>query len=249
MILAASVLLGCGERDESDLAEDAKPVLSLEVTGVFRDSVAAAFLRAPDSVLSRLDPAFSPEDVRAAAALLEVSKGEAKLRFVHYLIDQDVRSIPALISVVERSEDWNTLVAAIQALGKLEAVDAIDAIAAHLRSPNDWVRMTAAHALGSVGGKASVKALVPALKDSVDTVVSAALIAMGKAGDHQMVHLCVPMLEHVNPRVRAAAVSAIGRIGRVEDLPVLETRVTDTDPGVRFKAEQAIERIKSGVSR
>ena len=254
ILLSCLILAGCTEGlDDPEpvpsTEADPAPVVSKDDYGSSRDSIAAAFLRDPESVLSRMSPERAPEDVWVASALLEVSGGEGKLRFVQYLVDQEERSVDPLIALVEQSEDWNTLVSAIQTLGKLRAGTAVGAVSARFRSQNDWVRMAAAHALGEIAGDTASKALVRALDDSSDTVISAVLIAMGKAGDRGAVRHCARYLEHGNPRVRSAAVSAIGRLGDREDLSLLQRLSEDPDEGVRYKVKQAAAAIRAGSTR
>ena len=250
--LVLVVLLGCGgggpESAENvpievgpDSIRSANPPISI----AYRDSVSEAYQFQPDSVLLRMHPEGRPEDVRVATALLETSSGEAKLRFAHYLVKQGERGVPEIVSLVGRSQDWDTLLTAIQTLGKLKARTAVKAVGVHLKAPNSWVRIAAAHALGDIGGSAVVDPLVKALRDTTDTVVSAALIALGKTGDQTALTACADQLDHANPRVRAAAASAIGRLGHRQDARLLHPLLDDSDSGVRFKAQQGIDRLNA----
>ncbi len=250
--LVAVVLLGCGGgRPESagevptEAGSDSIRSVNPSISNAYRDSVSEAYRFHPDSVLLRMRPEKHPEDVRVATALLETSSGEAKLRFAHYLVQQGERGVPEVVSLVGRSDDWDTLLTAIQTLGKLKARTAVETVAAHLKTPNSWVRIAAAHALGDIGGSAVVDPLVKALRDTTDTVVSAALIALGKTGDQTALTACADQLDHANPRVRAAAASAIGRLGHRRDARLLHPLLDDSDSGVRFKAQQGIDRLSA----
>lgn len=246
MVLMLAVLASCGDAAREEDPVDTLPEKPAVWSSSYADSVHAAFVRQPDSVLSRMRPELAPDDVRIAAVLLERSEGESKLRFVAYLIGQGSRSVPPLTTLISTTDDWNTLVAAIQTLGKLGTDEVVEVIAARLNHENSWVRMAAAHALGDIGGTAASQALVSTLKDTAETVVSAALIGLGKAGDRRAIPSVREMLVHENARVRSGAVSAIGRLGAEEDAEVLAPLLDDPDAGVRFKAQQAMDRIRSG---
>lgn len=178
------------------------------------------------------------------AKLMAATGGEAKLNFEAQLIKMGDQAVNALVALAESETDWQTLMRALDALGKIQAVQGVDVMRAHLHHRNDWVRMAAAHALGDVGGEVVVPALVDALADTSDTVVSAALVGLGKTGAKRAVKACAKQLGHENPRVRAAAVSALGRLGGVEVQALLEPMIHDADSGVRFKAKQALEQFK-----
>lgn len=249
LLLLLGILAGCG----GEAADPhSKQVQSVEPNWVSRspshlspsrDSIIKVFREQPKLVLEQMKPETDPMDVHIALALLESSQGEAKLRFAHYLAMQGERGVPAILSIVGESKDFQTLVAAIQTLGKLRSPLAISAISSHLQTPNDWVRMAAAHALGDIGGNAVVSTLVSTLEDTADTVVSAALIALGKAGEGGALSACVGVLHHDNPRVRAAAVSAISRLGSTREVSVLQSMLNDLDSGVRYKAQQGIDQL------
>jgi len=181
---------------------------------------------------------------RLAAALLVVAPGEEKLDFQALLVSLGRPAVPPLVETVERDQDWQTVLQAMGALGKLKAPEGVDVMAARLTHPNTWVRMGAAHALGEVGAARVVPALIRALEDTADTVVSAALVGLGRSGDARAVTPCSAHLAHANPRVRAAAASALGRLGRKESVPLLKHMRDDPDSGVRYKAEQALRAIE-----
>ncbi len=253
LVLAFVLVLGCGggrrEGEETVPAETdaaiSASVVEPTVSTSYRDSISEVFRVRPDSILLLMRPEKDPEDVRIATALLETSSGEAKLRFAHYLVTQGERSVSSIVSLVRRSDDGPTLVAAIQTLGKLKASVASETVAAHLKTPDSWVRIAAAHALGDIGGTAVIDPLVIALRDTTDTVISAALIALGKTGNPAVLSACADQLRHANPRVRAAAVSAITRLGHAQDTRLLRPLLNDTDSGVRFKAQQGIDRLRA----
>jgi len=247
------ILAGCADNAESSDGRTARsssqggtPAASAVPS---RDSIVAAFLEQPDAVLDQMKPKTAPVDVYIAATLLRSAQGEAKLRFAHYLVEQGERGVLEMLSIVRDNDDWKTLVPVIQALGKSGSPVAVSVISSKLKTPNDWVRIAAAHALGDIGGEPVLPWLVSALQDTTDTVVSAALIAIGKSGVQTALSDCLGHLTHQNPRVRASAVSAISRLGSENEIKTLISMLNDPDSGVRFKVQQGIERLRSFAER
>ncbi len=183
---------------------------------------------------------------RLAAGLMEVARGEEKLDFESILLQQGGEAVAPLIRLVSKSRDWQTVVQALDALGKLKAREGVGEMAARLHDPNTWVRMAAAHALGEVGGGRVVPALIEALEDTSDVVVSAVLVGLGRTGDVRASGACAARLSHSNPRVRGAAVSALGRLGGKDAAALLERMLKDPDAGVRYKAGRALEKVRDG---
>ena len=212
------------------------------------ETFVASRYRSADRALVRalLDSLRRDDAVRAArlaAALLAVAQGEEKLDFQALLVSLGRTAVAPLVETVEKNQDWQTVLQAMDALGKLKAPEGVDVIAARLTHPNTWVRMGAAHALGEIGAARAVPALIRALEDTAHTVVSAALVGLGRSGDARAVTPCSAQLAHINPRVRAAAASALGRLGRKESAPLLEQMLADPDSGVRYKAKQALRAL------
>ncbi len=182
---------------------------------------------------------------RLAARLMEEAQGEEKLDFVAFLVARGRDAVPPLLRVVAESRDWQSVVQAMDALGKLKARDGVPHMVVRLRrDPNTWVRIAAAHGLGEVGGGEVIPALVEAVKDTSDTVVAAALIGLGRSGDAQALAPCSMLRSHPNPRVRAAAVSALGRLGGPKAAEYLEAMLGDPDEGVSYKVKRALESLE-----
>ena len=191
--------------------------------------------------LAKGDP---PGAARLAARLMEEAQGEEKLDFGAFLVAQGRDAVPPLVRVVAESRDWQSVVQAMDALGKLKARDGVEHMVNRLRrDPNTWVRIAAAHGLGQVGGGEVVPALGEALEDTSDTVVAAALIGLGRSGDDRALDPCAQLRSHPNPRVRGAAVSALGRLGGPKAAAYLEAMLDDPDEGVRYKANRALESL------
>ena len=182
---------------------------------------------------------------RLAAGLMEASSGEEKLDFEAFLLQRGEAAVQPLVRLVRDSGDWQTVLSAMDALGKLKAREATGAMGARLRDPNTWVRMGAAHALGEGGDRLAVLALIGALEDTADVVVAAALVGLGRSGDDRVVPACVSRLSHPNPRVRGAAAAALGRLGGKGAAMHLERVLDDPDEGVRYKASRALSALRS----
>ena len=160
--------------------------------------------------LIQVDPGTAAE---LATGLMASVSGEEKLRFEALLLQLGQAAVTPLVALAGSDADWQTVMQALDALGKLRAKEGVGVMRARLGDANEWVRMSAAHALGEVGGGDVVEALSDAMSDSVDTVVTAALIGLGRTGDLRARVVCAQQLSHANPRVRGAAVSALARLG------------------------------------
>ena len=181
---------------------------------------------------------------RLAGSLMEAVSGEEKLTYESILLRQGDDAVEPLVRIANESEDWKTVLQALDALGKLKANAGFPSIQKRLQDRNSWVRIGAAHALGELGTPEVIPSLQSALDDSADTVVAAALVALGRTGDLRAVDSCLGMLSHGNPRVRSAAVSALGRLGQPTTVEFIRPLLSDPDSGVRYKAEQALEALR-----
>ncbi len=181
---------------------------------------------------------------RLAGSLMEAVSGEEKLTYESILLRQGDDAVEPLVRIADESEDWKTVLQALDALGKLKATAGFPTIQKRLQDKNSWVRIGAAHALGELDAPEAIPSLQTALDDTVDTVVAAALVALGRTGDLRAVDSCLGMLSHGNPRVRSAAVSALGRLGQSTAVEFIRPLLSDPDSGVRYKAEQALEALR-----
>jgi hypothetical protein len=173
--------------------------------------------------------------------LMAGAHGEAKTNFEAQLIHLGPSAVDALMGLGAAKADWQTMMPALHALGKIKAKKSLGMMTLHLQHPNDWLRIAAAHALGDLGMREGIPALMGALKDTSDTVVSAVLVGLGKIGDRAAISACAGKLTDNNARVRAAAVGALGRLGGDQAEALLKSALRDLDPGVVFKAKQALE--------
>jgi len=216
------------------------------------DSLVAAQYRshrARGIVRALLDSLTTADPRRAAglsAALLAAVHGEEKLDFQATLLRLAPLSVPPLIRLVRRCTDWQTVLQASDALGKIGSPDAVDALSDRLGDPSSWVRIGVAHALGEIGDVRAVPGLLRALDDTSDVVVAAALVGLGRLGSPDAVSPCASRLSHSNPRVRAAAVSALGRLGGDSVPRMLRPLLRDPDSGVRYKAKRALDAMAKG---
>ncbi|MCZ6633952.1 MAG: HEAT repeat domain-containing protein [bacterium] len=201
----------------------------------------------PGVVLALLDSLVQRNPGAAAelaTGLMASVSGEEKLRFEALLLQLGQAAVTPLVALAGSDVDWQTVMQALDALGKLKAREGIGVMRARLQDSEVWVRMSAAHALGEVGGGDVVEALSEAVSDSVDTVVTAALIGLGRTGDLRARAVCAQQLSHANPRVRGAAVSALARLGGGESIRLLEGLEDDADAGVRYKVQQALQQLR-----
>jgi len=220
-------------------------LLEVEGGGVF---LASRYKMGDQRLLGRLlQSAVQKDGVQAsrlAVRLMEVALGEEKLEFVAVLLRQGDDAVGPLTRLVAESGDWQSVVTALEALGKLRAAVSAEVIVARLTDSNTWVRMAAAHALGEVGHSDAAQLLTAALNDTSDTVIAAVLVGLGRTGDERALSPCIAYLAHPNPRVRGSAVSALGRLGGREAEIRLNGMLEDPDEGVRFKVDRALKAIQ-----
>jgi HEAT repeat protein len=137
-------------------------------------------------------------------------------------------------------------VAAIEALGRIGDVRAVEPLVALLSKSDRDAGRAAAEALGKIGDRAAVPSLLLALEGNDDQMSCAAAEALGKIGDSEAVPGLIARLRW--GAAAAAAVEALGKIGdgrAVEPLiRALEAERGDSEHlAVRKAAAEALGRI------
>jgi HEAT repeat protein len=93
----------------------------------------------------------------------------------------------------------------------------IDRLIQQLKSPDLYVRLSAASALGSMGesAKAAIPNLIPLLKDSDSDVRSGAASALRSMGESAKAAIpnLIPLLKDAEPYVRSSAATALKKLG------------------------------------
>ena len=140
--------------------------------GVVRDAVEAlGRLRAKDAVPELIRTLDHPEEwiaLRAAYALGAIG---------------DESAAPALESKLSPGNPRHVINAAVEALGRLRAKDAVPALIRTLDHPEVWTAVNAARALAAIGDKSAIPALQAKLSADNRLLVDAATEALKGLGD------------------------------------------------------------------
>lgn len=170
--------------------------------------------------------------------------------------------VSKLISNLKDQSYWPDQYRAAEALGRLgpAAKDAVPALAAALKDPERFVRMSAARALGQLGAasKEALPALAAALNDSDSFVRGTAARTLGRVGAISP-EVWAPMKEAAKDKdldVQRAATeawnsitSAWGKLGPADKgaIPALAAALKDAEPPVRTVAARALGKVGSGA--
>ena len=171
-------------------------------------------------------------------------EGEERIDFEVYLLRFGRESEAQLIELL-RAQDAGLVMRTLDALGKMQAVGAVDSIAACLQRDDAWIRMGAAHALGDIGDRRAIGPLVATLQDTAYAVVNAALVGLGRLGAVEVYDEIAALLHSDNAHVRKHAAIALGELGDRRALAaVRQLAEEDVDAGVRFMASKALEKLE-----
>jgi HEAT repeat protein/beta-lactamase regulating signal transducer with metallopeptidase domain len=139
---------------------------------------------------------------------------------------------------------------AAYALGRLEAVVAVDPLAARmLRDPVAKVREMCAWALAQIGNRRAVAALGNVvLRDSSESVRAMAVWALGQLEDSASIPALSAVLRDASAEVRGRAAWAIGTIGPQTAPAALVAALRDTSHDVRLRAAWALGQIADSTA-
>ncbi|MHC4133932.1 MAG: HEAT repeat domain-containing protein [Planctomycetota bacterium] len=146
--------------------------------------------------------------------------------------------------------DPRVVAAAAAALGRMRSREALEAMAAALKSGKRRVRIAAL--LGLAAGAHDV----PAAAADVAAVLAAgtpeerraAIQAAAVQSDLAVVKPLIALLEDAEPGLRVMAASTLGERKQAEAVPALVARLTATDWSLRKAAAEALGRIRSKAS-
>ena len=202
-----------------------------------RDPVPPVRIAAVEALASIGDPrgveevlalASDPDAEVACAAL--VAMGGAAGR----------ESLDVLLAALQRGERAIT-VAALGALGRRRAPDAVEAIGELARTTDDaLVHGAALDALARIGGEQAVMTLAALTAGSRRAV--GAVAALARLGPDQ-VQWIGHGLRHEHPGVRCAVIEALGRMRHRQAASLLAGALEDPEPAVRVAAAQALTRL------
>jgi HEAT repeat protein len=205
---------------------------------------------APTGAQTLLDAAADAgvEDLRSLVLVLSWLRGPAveraltrmlgqptiRTEVIEALVRQGAPVVPQLIEQL-RTEDAETRLAAIVALGRLADRRATEALVGLLGRNRD-LTVAAAGALAELGDPAAFEPLLRLLGDKDVAVRQAAIGALNSLGHPEMCRRVVVLLNDDNPHVRESAARIAGYFGYRESIDAMLARCSDPIEGVRRAA-------------
>ena len=159
----------------------------------------------------------------------------------------DPRAARSLLQAV-KSPDPAVCIAAVVALTRSGAAEALIPIQALLRNRNAQVRVVAIEALGRLRAAGATEAVCALLQDPVWEVRREAAEALGRLGDCQAVAALSAALGDSDADVREAATIALGSLGDSRAIGPLVLALKDPTSGVRRIAAATLSRIDTDWS-
>lgn len=130
---------------------------------------------------------------------------------------------------------------AVQALGKIQAYEAFQALAEALHDTNARVRKGAALSLGEIKDARAIPSLAEKVTDKILEVRIAAVTALGNIGHPDTVPALIAAASDTAALVRANAATALARTGDITAIGALQALENDPEATVRESAADAIQ--------
>lgn len=137
--------------------------------------------------------------------------------------------------------------AAANALGRLEATDAVDRLTAVFDDPDPRVRARAARACGMIDDPRATTPLSALLSDPNGAVRREAAEALGIIASRQALQALLPLYEDDDERVRRVAVGAFGNFDNDRPVEYLVESLTDDSLAVRRTAVYSLVELLANV--
>lgn len=139
--------------------------------------------------------------------------------------------------------------AAANALGQLEAADAVTHLLTRFDDPDPRVRARAARATGSIADPRATDALIGLLGDPTAPVRKEAANALGEIGNRRALQALLEMYDDENEQIRRIAVSGLGKFDNERPVEYLIDALTDDARAVRRAAVYSMIDLLSNVPR
>jgi HEAT repeat protein len=162
----------------------------------------------------------------------------ARKEVVEALVRYGSRVTELLIENLE-TEDFETRLAAVFALGRIGDARAVPSLVGILSSDHELV-IAAAGALAKIGDRRAFEPLLSLLGHPQAAVRQSAIAAINSIGHPEMPQRAVSLLNDPHPHVRESAIRIAGYFGYAECIDLILERCRDDDEGVR---RTAIEHI------
>ncbi|MCP3903924.1 MAG: hypothetical protein GY715_09850 [Planctomycetes bacterium] len=237
------------------LGESDTPDHRALLTGVIRDDTLHHSIRS--AAVEALRGFGSDEAKAEAIALLDEPVAEAKVRvkLVAALGDHDAADVTErLAGIASTDVSYDTRVAAINALAKLEAKDHADTIAelVHFPSQHDDVRVAALDALAEFDDARGLDlALQYSAYGHMDRARARTISVIGKLAEHDRDRAVEALLVYLDDPCRRpakAAGEALAKIGDERAIQPLKAMAeTHPSPDHRERAEKWLEKVRKKV--
>ncbi|MFA4843162.1 MAG: HEAT repeat domain-containing protein, partial [Candidatus Omnitrophota bacterium] len=238
---------GWGEDVARGLEKSGSLVEGGTVSVRFSSDAAERLYKLKQALLKTFDPSVIPvlveglsDEYRSIRSL--AADALARIAGEH----PDANFTPAVEPLVRnlKDEDMNARRAAVQALGKIGALEAVAPLAEVLQADEARVvRQAVVVALGQIKSPQAVDALIQALKDESPYVREEAARALGEIGDKRATKPLIKVLQDEDPDVREAACEALGKIGDSRAIEPLAAALEDEFPTVHQAARRALNML------
>lgn len=185
--------------------------------------------------------------------LTQLVPGLAAASPVHAVNNDDrqtTRSYDSLTALIEHvAARWKAGAYSISDEGVVEeappekAPDAVDAVIASLRHPEEHERWNAARSLGELRDPRAIPGLIRALDDPVDVVAKQAATSLGLMKARDAIAALIDALERSGPQTRNVSAWALGEMTAEAAREALTRALDDPLGMVRQSAAAALERL------
>ncbi|MBI2193757.1 MAG: HEAT repeat domain-containing protein [Planctomycetes bacterium] len=153
---------------------------------------------------------------------------------------RDPMALDPLLAALD-GEDSEDITAAIEALGRLDDVRAVNPLVSALNhQASAGRRASAALALGNLGFSEALEPLIAALGDSEELVASASAAALGSLGHMKGLEALLSPVAHTRAGVRKSVASALGNFKNTRATEMLVRLLSDPASEVRANALAAL---------
>ena len=184
---------------------------------------------------------YNPETAQRVSGSLSNEDDIIRITAIETLKGDGKKSIPILVLLLN-DEKENVKSVAVESLGDLYAVDAIDSIIGTIADRHPQVRRASAYSLGKIRDKGTLPVLVRHFADPDENVRDECSESVAKMGN-----VALPFIEnlvtHDNINVRTASLKALGGISDPSGIPFGTKALNDPEYTVRIQAMDSLVQI------
>lgn len=185
---------------------------------------------------------LADEDRRVRASAVE------SLGFFKYGDEARFRIIEIVRGKCVEEEDNRVKANAVLTLHRLGDLDAATHLFAMVKSPNKWLRASAAYVCGVLGTPEMTDALLSLVRDPDVDVRLNVVRALSRIGSPRMVDRLVEFLEDTDETIRRETYLAFGKLGNPKAAPALNRLLAHRSDVIRFLAAQGARNLREASS-